>query len=105
MNAYAGALLIVGAFYIIWLWASRQRIIRLSGQMLDRIAQVTADKKLADWARDTMLTVTTRTGTVYAITLADLHAHEIPDRTWNYPLSVTVWCSKYQHERAEETRD
>ena len=49
------------------------------------------DLALANWTRNTMLVVTTRTGYVYAVNLADLATDEMGStRCWSEPAAVTV---------------
>lgn len=50
------------------------------------------DAALAGWARTTMISVTDRTGIIYAATLAQLHTDvgDI-DRVWGDPIAVSVW--------------
>ena len=55
------------------------------------VSTARCDTDLADWARRTMIIVTTHTGFVYGIRLSELRTDPagLP-RTWNVPVSVTV---------------
>lgn len=66
-----------------------RRIRRTIGAMED-------DATLGRWARHMNITVITVTGTEFTTNLAELRtAHASDFRTWNVPVSVTLWHSAY----------
>lgn len=70
------------ALYEWWYW--KRRTLRLE-------AEHQPDLLLANWTRNTMLMVTTRTGYVYAANLEDLANDEMGScRNWAEPASVVI---------------
>ena len=53
-----------------------------------------ANRDLADWCRQTNLTVIAVTGTEFTTSLADLANSAHPYRSWNVPVSAAVWSAK-----------
>ena len=65
---------------------------------LDRTAlrQNIEDAALADWTRHMAVTVVTHTGSIWSMTLPELHASEHGDfRSWEKPLSVSIWSDRW----------
>lgn len=58
----------------------------------------TRDRALADWTRDTKITVCSVTGTWVSMTLAELANSSVPYRSWNVPTSVEI------HPRSMDAR-
>jgi hypothetical protein len=58
------------------------------------LPSVYTNRVLADWCRNTNLTVIAVTGTEFTMSLADLANSEHPYRSWNVPVSAAVWSEK-----------
>lgn len=54
------------------------------------------DLALADWCRHMHITVITVTGTEFSMNLAAMRNSDASDfRSWNVPVSVTLWSDRY----------
>ena len=64
------------------------------------------DGALADWTRNTKITVCTVTGTWVSMTLAELARSPVPYRCWNVPTSVEFHPASIDidREQAKEHR-
>jgi len=90
-------------------WIQRRKLRAATEDLTRTAAQGALDAPLADWCRHTHLTVVTHTGTDFTVRLAELQADEQVTgrsafRTWNVPVSITVWSDTDEEAVADVSR-
>lgn len=72
-----------------WYW--RRRLAAATAELGGIIER--GDRQVAEWCRNTHLTVITVTGTEITFSLEELRTSEHPSRSWNVPVSVALWST------------
>jgi hypothetical protein len=71
---------------------ARRKLAAATRAVNHRVARITDDILLANWARTTTVTVMDRTGVLTASTLDHFYNdHGGQDCTWLDPIAVTIW--------------
>lgn len=79
-------------------WRLRRTLGGLVDEFSANLDQGPADRALADWTRNTKITVCSVTGTWVSMTFAQLAKSPVPYRSWNVPTSVEI------HPRSTDAR-
>jgi hypothetical protein len=91
--ASAFAMWFVTAFAAVTLLGYIRRLRKATTHMRERAAERSALEK---WARWTMLSITDRSGMIYATTVAQLFHEGVTERVWDEPIAAALWHADAQ---------